>query len=79
MSTDVLSTQDCADLLNRAYGKKAITRQRIHRDIDAGRLNVLKIPASGTRERSLIKVEWSDFVSYCQVYHAGVARDVSRN
>lgn len=76
MSTDVLTTQDCADLLNRAYGKKAITRQRIHRDIDAGRLSVLKIPASGTRERALIKVEWADFILYCQVYHSGVAREL---
>lgn len=78
MSTDVLTTQDCADALNRAYGKTAITRQRIHRDIDAGRLRVLRIPATGTRERALIRVEWPQFVAYCQVYHATVLQDLSR-
>lgn len=73
MSTDVLTTQQCADLLNRAYRTMVVTRQRIHRDIDAGRLQALKIPAAGTRERSLIRVEWSDFVAYCQVYHPDIA------
>lgn len=79
MSTDVLTTQACADALNRAYGKRAITRQRIHRDIDAGRLQVLKIPAAGSRARALIRVEWDDFVTYCQVYHSDIAADVSPN
>jgi hypothetical protein len=79
MSEDVLTTQSCADALNRAYGKRAISRQRIHRDIDAGRLQVLKIPAVGSRARALIRVEWADFVKYCQVYHSEIANDLSRN
>lgn len=79
MSEDAVTTQACADALNRAYGKRAITRQRIHRDIDAGRLQVLKIPATGSRARALIRVEWSDFVAYCQAYHSAVASCVSRN
>lgn len=77
MTTDVVTTQACADALNRAYGTVAITRQRIHRDIDAGRLQVLKIPAVGSRARALIRVEWADFLTYCQVYHSNIAARVS--
>ena len=71
-----MSTQDCADLLNRAYGRPAISRQRIHRDIEAGRLQVLKVPAVGTRERALIDVGWDEFVEYCRVYHPQIAASV---
>jgi hypothetical protein len=79
MSDDVMTTQGCADALNRAYGTAAITRQRIHRDIEAGRLQVLRIPATGTRERSMIKIDWLEFIEYCRVYHPTIARNVSRN
>lgn len=74
-----MSTQDCADALNRAYGRDAISRQRIHRDIAAGRLQVLKVPAVGTRERALIDIQWDEFAEYCRVYHPQVAALVSAN
>lgn len=65
-----LSTQDCAAALNAAYGRNVISRQRIMRDIDAGRLPALKIPAVGTRERAFVQVSRDDFHAYCAVYHA---------
>jgi len=64
-----LSTQDCAAALNRAYGRNVISRQRIMRDIDAGRLPALKIPAIGTRARAYVQVAKNDFLAYCAVYH----------
>ncbi len=39
------------------------------RDIDAGRLPALKIPAIGTRERAYVQVAKDDFFAYCAVYH----------
>lgn len=80
MINDVmLTTEDCADRLNTAYGWKAVTRQRLHRDIESGRLAVKKLPAVGTRERSLVRVRWADFVEYCQVYHPDVVKHVANN
>lgn len=64
-----LSTQDCAAALNAAYGRNVISRQRIMRDIDAGRLPALKISAIGTRERAYVQVAKDDFFAYCAVYH----------
>lgn len=78
MANDViLTTEQCADKLNQAYGWQAVTRQRLHREIDSGRLVAQKVPAVGTRERALVRITWSDFVAYCQVYHPDVAVHVA--
>jgi len=71
-SEQMYSTTDCAKKLNLAYGWKAVSRQRIHRDIQSGRLPTLQVPAAGTRERSLIQVPRTEFLAYSEVYHPGV-------
>ncbi len=70
----LMTTGECADDLNAAYGWPAVTRQRIARDIAAGRLEARVVPAVGTRMRAFVRVPRSAFVSYCEVYHGTVAR-----
>lgn len=65
----MLTTQQCADRLNAAYGWRAVTRQRLMRDITAGRLEASVVPAIGTRLRSYVRVDERAFDAYASVYH----------
>lgn len=68
----MLTTEDCAERLNLAYGWKAVSRQRILRDIRSGRLPTKELPANGGRARALIRVPKRDFLAYSEVYHPNV-------
>lgn len=70
---DFLSTTQCANKLNLAYGWKAMTRQRMLNEIRSGRLPHKEVPAAGSRSRALIRVANADFLDYCLVYHRSVS------
>lgn len=66
---ETLSTSECADRLNQLYGHAVVSRHRVKRDIEAGRLPAITIPASGSRERSRHYVTPEGFEQYIEAYH----------
>lgn len=68
----MLSTEECAEKLNLAYGYTVVTRRGILRAIRSGKLPASEVPAVGSRDRSRIKVPQPIFLEYCLVYHPHV-------
>lgn len=69
MSEPTISTRQCADLLNQAYGKQVVTRHTMRYEIRIGRLEAVAFGAGGARQRGRIRVTVSAFRAYCETYH----------